>query len=301
VRRHARDDHEGPEAHPRDRGRARRGRAGSGGRHRLLNTTEVFDRAAATYDVAAFPFFTPFGEALVEFANLEPGARVLDVGCGTGAALLPASRIASRAVGIELSPAMAARAREAVPAAEVVVGDASQLPFADGEFDVVLSSFTVFFMPDPSAALREWARVLAPGGRIVTATWGSADPRWGWERDVRMEFLSELEPEVLQEIGGSLARISRFDDPSKVADEFRAAAMTPGDVAQHTIEFRFADEQAWLDWNWSHGTRVFLEALPNDARERFRDRAFEAMQHLREANGFPRTYTAIFAEASRAD
>jgi SAM-dependent methyltransferase len=237
----------------------------------------------------------------VEFAKLEPDARVLDVGCGAGAALLPASRVAERAVGIELSPAMAARAREAVPGAEVVVGDASQLPFADGEFDVVLSSFTVFFMPDPTAALREWARVLAPGGRIVTATWGSADPRWAWEREVRREFVSELQPELLQDLGAGLARINRFDDPTKVADEFRAAGLSPGEVDEHTIEFRFADEQAWLDWNWSHGTRVFLEALSAEAQERFRDRAFKAMQPLREANDFPRTYTALFANALASD
>jgi SAM-dependent methyltransferase len=237
----------------------------------------------------------------VQFAKPEPGAAVLDVGCGAGAALLPASRVAARAVGIELSTGMAARARDAVPAAEVVAGDASQLPFADGEFDLVLSSFTVFFMPDPTAALGEWTRVLAPGGRIVTATWGSADPRWSWEREVRMEFLSELPPEVLQELGAGLARISRFDDPSKVADELRAAGLTPGEMDQHTIEFVFADEQAWLDWNWSHGTRVFLEALSDEAQERFRDRAFEAMQVCRVGEGFPRTYTAIFAEALRAD
>jgi SAM-dependent methyltransferase len=297
VRRHARDDHEGPEAHARDRGGARRGRAGGSSRHRLLNRVEIFDRAAATYDVAAFPFFTPFGEALIEFAQIEPGDRVLDAGCGTGAALLPASRVAAQAVGIELSPGMAARAREAVPGAEVIVGDATGLPFEDGSFEVVVSSFTVFFMPDPTAALREWARVLAPGGRIVMATWGNADPRWVWEREVRMEFLSEIDSATLQELGAGLALINRFDSPGKVASEFRDAGLAPGPVDRHTIEFAFADEQAWWDWNWSHGTRVFLEALPEEARERFRVRAFEGMRQLRAPNGFPRTYTAIFASA----
>src|SRR5690349_10856651 len=91
----------------------------------------MFDRAAATYDIAAFPFFTPFGEALVEFAEIKPEERVLDVGCGAGAVLGPASRLAGSATGIELSPAMAERARAAAPDAEVVVGDAASLPFDD--------------------------------------------------------------------------------------------------------------------------------------------------------------------------
>src|SRR5215208_3027826 len=161
-----------------------------------VDAKEMFDRAAATYDIAAFPFFTPFGEALVEFAQIQPRERVLDVGCGAGAALGPASRVAASATGIELSPGMAERAREAAPDAEVAVGDASALPFADGSFDVVLSSFVVFFMPDPTAALIEWRRVLAAGGRIVIATWNGADPRWSWERDARIQFVAEIDADT---------------------------------------------------------------------------------------------------------
>jgi ubiquinone/menaquinone biosynthesis C-methylase UbiE len=162
MRHHEGDDHEGPEADPRDRGGARRGRAGGGGwRLRQDETARLFDRAADTYDRTPFPFFTRFGEALVEFAGIGADERVLDVGCGAGAALGPAARRAASAVGIELSPGMAERARQAVPTAEVVVGDAGALPFADGSFDVVLSAFTVFFMSDPTAALVEWRRVGA--------------------------------------------------------------------------------------------------------------------------------------------
>src|SRR4051794_33898070 len=130
------------------------------------DAAELFDKAAATYDRVAFPFFESFGEALVEFAELGPEDRVLDAGCGAGAVLGAASRVAGSATGIELSPAMAARAREAVPGAEVVVGDAAVLPFDDESFDVVMSSFVIFFIADPTAALREWRRVLRPGGRV---------------------------------------------------------------------------------------------------------------------------------------
>jgi ubiquinone/menaquinone biosynthesis C-methylase UbiE len=261
---------------------------------------DVFDRAAATYDVAGFPFFTPFGEALAEFARIGPGERVLDAGCGSGAALAPAARRGRSAVGVELSPAMAERAREAAPGAEVVVGDAAKLDFADGSFDVVLAAFVVFFMPDPTAALREWTRVLAADGRVVLSTWASPDPRWtAWERELRGSFIPAMDQELVKEIGADLARLDRFSSAAKVAEELALAGLEAERQLEHRIEFVFADEQAWWDWNWSHGSRVFLEALPEDARERFRAQCREAMQAVRTERGYPRTYSAIFTSATR--
>jgi SAM-dependent methyltransferase len=259
---------------------------------------EVFDRAAATYDAAAFPFFGPFGEALVEFAAIAPDERVLDVGCGAGAVLGPASRVAGSAVGIELSPAMAERARAAAPSAEVVVGDASVLPFEDGSFDVVMSSFVVFFMPDPTAALQEWKRVLKPGGRMVVATWAGGDPRWSWERDVRMPYVRLIDPERARELLESLQALSRFDSAEKVDTELRLAGLDPQQVVPHTIEFVFASEDDWWAQIWSHGARAFVEALPESDRERYRAESYEAMQGNREGDGFPRTYTALFSRCN---
>lgn len=196
---------------------------------------------------------------------------------------------------------MAERAREAVPGAEVVVGDAGALPFEDGSFDVVLSAFTVFFFDEPTDALREWRRVLKPGGRIAMTTWGDADPRWAWEREVRMGFLGDMPPELLAELGAGLQRLNRFDEPAKVEQELRLGGFEPESVEEHAIEFRFADEDAWWDWTWSHATRAMLELLSEERREQFREQAYTAMQELREpGGGFPRTYKALVALASRA-
>jgi SAM-dependent methyltransferase len=219
------------------------------------------------------------------------------VGCGAGAVLAPAAQAAAHATGIELSPAMAERARAAAPGARVVVGDAASLPFEDASFDVVLSAFVIFFMADPTAALREWARVLRPGGRMVLATWNGTDPRWAWERDVRMPYAREIDPPLLQELMKGIASLGRFDEQAKVEDELRAAGLTPEAVVPHEIEFVFGREDDWWDWNWSHGSRVFLEALSDDARERFRRDAYEAMQKNRVGVGFPRTYTGLFTRA----
>lgn len=266
-----------------------------------MDSTEVravFDRSAATYDIAAFPFFTPFGSALVDFAQIKSHERVLDVGCGAGAALVPAAERAASAVGIELSPVMAERARAAAPSADVRVGDATSLDFDDDSFDVVLSAFTVFFMPDPTAALTEWRRVLAPGGRIVLSTWAAGDPRWEFERKIRRGYLSDIDPAVLQDLGRGLTLIERFSDAEKVAGELRTVGFDDIEHALERIDFVFPSEQAWWDWNWSHGTRMVLEALPEEALGRYQAEVAQAMAQIRESNGYPRTFTSVFTRGS---
>lgn len=111
---------------------------------------------------------------LVEAAAPEAGARVLDVGCGTGiVARTAAARVgrSGRVTGIDLNDGMLAVARAASaairPPIEWRQGSASALPFPDQSFDAVLSQQMLQFASDPTAALREMHRVLAPGGRAA--------------------------------------------------------------------------------------------------------------------------------------
>ena len=106
----------------------------------------------------------------MELGSLR-GARVLDVGCGTGAlASALAERAHARVWGVEPSEGMLAVARARVPrAAGLRHGRAERLPFRDGWFDAVVLSLVVHLLERP-AALAEAARVLVPGGRIAIAT-----------------------------------------------------------------------------------------------------------------------------------
>lgn len=115
------------------------------------------------------------GESLCEAADLQSGSRVLDVACGNGNATLAAARRFCDVTGIDYVPALLARAAERARAERLAPilreADAEHLPFNDGEFDVVLSTFGVMFAPDQQRAAREMIRVCKPGGRIAVASW----------------------------------------------------------------------------------------------------------------------------------
>jgi len=101
--------------------------------------------------------------------------RLLDVGTGTGEVLRQLSRRPGRpreVIGVDTSAAMLARVPELPTPWSVRQGDARDLPFADGEFDVAVVSYVLHVLPraDLPLALRELARVVRPGGRIVTIT-----------------------------------------------------------------------------------------------------------------------------------
>ncbi len=115
------------------------------------------------------------GEALCEAVDLRSGERVLDVACGNGNAALAAARRFAQVTGVDYVPALLARAGARAAAdglpLDLREGDAEALPFPDGAFDVVLSTFGVMFAPDQERAAGELLRVCRHGGRIGLANW----------------------------------------------------------------------------------------------------------------------------------
>ncbi|HEY2377950.1 MAG TPA: class I SAM-dependent methyltransferase [Gemmatimonadaceae bacterium] len=111
--------------------------------------------------------------ALLRALPVARGCRLLEVGCGRGVALTELARRCqpSRLVGIDIAPDLIALAQARLAhfgvSAELQVGDVRQLPFADGEFNVVIDFGTCYHIDQPGAALRQIARVLAAGGVFI--------------------------------------------------------------------------------------------------------------------------------------
>lgn len=115
------------------------------------------------------------GESLAEAMDLRAGSRVLDVAAGNGNATLAAARRWAEVTSTDYVPALLDRGRARAEAEALPVtfreADAEALPFADGSFDAVLSTFGVMFTPDQDRAAAEMLRVCRGGGKIGLANW----------------------------------------------------------------------------------------------------------------------------------
>ncbi len=134
----------------------------------------AYDRWAPVYDLVFGPVFRRGRSAAIVAAE-RIGGRIIEVGVGTGISLPQYAR-GNRIVAVDLSDAMLDKARARVRTQgldhveAVAVGDAENLQFATGSFDVVVAQYVITACPHPERALDEFARVCRPGGEIIITT-----------------------------------------------------------------------------------------------------------------------------------
>lgn len=136
--------------------------------------------------------------AAVDYAGLTPQDRILDIGCGPGAALEQAAATGASVCGVDPSASMVERAALRVPAADVRVGSAEELPFADGAFTVAINVSSFHHWADREAGLVEALRVLQPGGRLHIVEGALRDGKDGHGLDRRD---AEILASKLDELG----------------------------------------------------------------------------------------------------
>jgi len=180
------------------------------------------------------------GETLAEAVDLRAGEKVLDVAAGNGNATLAAARRFGRVTSTDYVPALleqgAARARAENLEIRFQVADAEDLPFSDGAFDVVLSTFGVMFTPDHRKAADEMIRVVRSGGRIAMANWTPEG------------FIGQL----FRVIGAHVAPPAGVQSPALWGNEPRIVELFGPDAtdircARRYFQFRFHSVAHWLE------------------------------------------------------
>jgi SAM-dependent methyltransferase len=114
-------------------------------------------------------------EEFVARTRIAKGTRVLDVACGTGNTAIPAARAGAVVTGVDIAPNLLEQARKRASAEKLEIkfeeGDAEQLPYPDGAFDIVQTMFGAMFAPRPEVVASELLRVCRSGGLIAMANW----------------------------------------------------------------------------------------------------------------------------------
>lgn len=228
-------------------------------------------------------------EHAVERLRPTAGERVLDLATGTGwgsrviAQRFPGARVTGVDIAEQmLEHASAAASRLGLPIA-YLHGDAEQLPFADAQFDAVISTFGVMFASRPEVAAREVARVVKPGGRLVLATWppdGNVANMFG----VMRPFMTPPpSPPPSPFAWGTRERLLEL-----FGDAFELAFETGTNV------FRYpSGAAAWDLWVNHYGPTKTLAASLDDGRRREFEKAMNAWHEtFASPLGFeqPRTY-----------
>ena len=133
----------------------------------------------------------PLFEVVLDAAAITKGARLLDVGCGSGLTLMLAEARGAITAGLDISPGLLQIARDRLPRADLREADMESLPFADAAFDAVTGVNAFQFAGDPQRALREAARVTRPGGHVVASLFAAPERSQG---TVVHEAMSALIP-----------------------------------------------------------------------------------------------------------
>jgi demethylmenaquinone methyltransferase / 2-methoxy-6-polyprenyl-1,4-benzoquinol methylase len=170
---------------------------------RPAEVAAMFDRVAGRYDltntVLSGGLDAGWRRATRQALGARPGSTVLDVAAGTAVSTVELAAGGVRAVACDFSQGMlrAGAARD-VPK---IAGDAMALPLADASVDGVVISFGLRNVADPRAALREFARVTRPGGRLVVCEFSS--PTWAPFRTVYTEYLMRALPRIARAVSSN--------------------------------------------------------------------------------------------------
>jgi ubiquinone/menaquinone biosynthesis C-methylase UbiE len=215
-----------------------------------------WEKQVAGYEAFFGPITTRVVAPLLDAAEVGRGARVLDVASGPGYVAAKAAERGASVLGVDIADGMLSLARRLHPQLDFRRGDAEALPFPDESFDAVLANFVLLHVGRPEAVAAEFARVLAPGGRLALTVWDAPE---------RARFLGVL-VDAVAAAGASPPQdlpvgppIFRFADDQEFAGLLRDQQLA--DVQVSTIAFSHRESSPDALWRGLLGGTVRISAL----------------------------------------
>lgn len=264
-------------------------------------TAALFDLVAPGYDNEAQRFFAFCADRLIEHLRPAAGQKLLDIATGTGAVASAAAQAvgaAGRVHGIDLSQNMLERAEQnlrkfGLTNVDLHVMDAEAPEFKSRYFDAATCSFALFFMPDMPGALRQWLRVLKPGGHLALTTFGPNAFR----------PLAEIFRDQLAGYGVEIGapRWMCLSEPRACADLLTGAGFRDirVDIEQHGYHLAGPDD--WWTLIWNSGFRAFIGRLPRERQGEFRVAHLDRISQLMTKDGLWLNIEVLFTLARRPD
>jgi ubiquinone/menaquinone biosynthesis C-methylase UbiE len=237
----------------------------------------TYNLASAGYNGRWLRFWTDSSRALIDAAGLEPGQRVLDLGTGTGeAALAAAERVgkSGRVLGLDIAEEMLAEARKrsAGKNIEYRVHDIDRVDELTEKFDVVLSSHSIFFLPDMCGALARVKKVVEPAGRLAVSTWGKS--AFQPQSEMFRAAISKFPVKLPEKFGWQ-----RIPDAPALKELISSAGFRNLEVSTKQLGYPLADADAWWEIVWNSGFRGPVAQLSPADLEKFK------AAHLAEISG----------------
>lgn len=232
----------------------------------------TYDDASVDYEDACRDYWQYMSTRTVERLGLEPGQRVLDVPCGTGAALLAlAGRVgpSGRVVGVDYAERMVELARRKVAAAglhnvELRIGDMTLME-PEEPYDALQCTLGLFFVDDMAGLLRSFRRLLRPGGRLAVTVFGEH-----FYEPMRSGFVSAV-AEVVP--GFTVVEPWRRTERENVLHEsFEAAGMSHVSIETEDDELPLPSADDWWRIVMGSGLRRTITAIGEEAAARVRRR-----------------------------
>jgi ubiquinone/menaquinone biosynthesis C-methylase UbiE len=239
----------------------------------------TFAAPRQSYDRFMGRYSSKLAPGLIQFAGIEPGMRVVDVGCGPGALSEPLAELVGpeRLSAADPSEPFVEACAERVPGADVRRASAEELPWDDGVFDAALAQLVVNFMDDAHAGVSEMRRVVRPGGTVAACTWdyggGMQMLRAFWDA------AKALDPAAPDE------STMRYTTVESLEQLWRDVELDEVESGQLIVEATYADfEDFWEPLTLGVGPAgSFSEALEPERRAALREDLFARIGSPEEA------------------